>query len=358
MKIGILTYHRSHNYGALLQAVALRVYLEKLGHSVYYVDYWPDYHEKMYRHFDIYRFNIRGLKGKVGYLYHVIRDYLPKEKRIKTFNTFINNYIKPYCIAYSDDTQLDAVIYGSDQIWRRQKRLDDKFDEVYFGKNKINAKYQISYAASMGEIKSSIEDDKKIKESLSKFKNVGVREENLRRYLTEIGVDNILLNVDPTLLLNKDNWVDIVNIKPIVDSKYVLLYDLHPKSFTKELLFGYCEKRNLKLITLEGDAKRKTKNVFSTEGPNAMLSLIKYAEAVFTSSYHGLVFSIIFHKEVFATFKENAGRAQTLLKSLGLENRLLEYGVNEVFCEEIDYNLIDKTIRDLSTGSKLYLESL
>ena len=48
MKIGILTYHRSHNYGALLQAIATRIVLKKMGHDAYYIDYWPDYHRRMY----------------------------------------------------------------------------------------------------------------------------------------------------------------------------------------------------------------------------------------------------------------------------------------------------------------------
>ena len=51
MKIGILTYHRSHNYGALLQAIALRHKLEQLGHEVYFIDYWPQYHQQIYKLF-------------------------------------------------------------------------------------------------------------------------------------------------------------------------------------------------------------------------------------------------------------------------------------------------------------------
>ena len=48
MKIGIITYHKSHNYGALLQAIALRIKLVQMGHDVYFIDYWPLYHKQLY----------------------------------------------------------------------------------------------------------------------------------------------------------------------------------------------------------------------------------------------------------------------------------------------------------------------
>ena len=66
MKIGILTYHRSHNYGALLQAIATRIVLKKMGHDAYYIDYWPDYHRRMYAMFNSNMLNIKHIKSSLG----------------------------------------------------------------------------------------------------------------------------------------------------------------------------------------------------------------------------------------------------------------------------------------------------
>lgn len=69
MKIGILTYHRSHNYGALLQGIALREVLKRMGHEVTFIDYWPAYHRHMYALFSFpWMMSRKGVKGKLSYL--------------------------------------------------------------------------------------------------------------------------------------------------------------------------------------------------------------------------------------------------------------------------------------------------
>ena len=80
MKIGILTYHRSHNYGALLQAIATRIVLKKMGHDAYYIDYWPDYHRRMYAMFNSNMLNIKHIKSSLGYLKDLILTYKNKSK--------------------------------------------------------------------------------------------------------------------------------------------------------------------------------------------------------------------------------------------------------------------------------------
>ena len=144
MKIGILTYHRANNYGALLQAIATRTILEKMGHDVSYIDYWPDYHKRKYDIFSINKFRI----GKFNYIKTILLYYSVLKKRIQTFNSDIDKYIQPYC---TDDTQFDAIIYGSDQIWRKQSELGD-FNYVYFAASPYKAPLHIAFAASMGNV--------------------------------------------------------------------------------------------------------------------------------------------------------------------------------------------------------------
>ena len=358
MKIGLLTYHRSHNYGALLQAVALRFYLQQKGHEVYYVDYWPNYHKEMYKIFDKYSYNRRSFKGKIGFVFAFLISYKRKRLRIRAFESFINTFITPYCRPYNDVEHYDVVIYGSDQIWRKQERLSNKYNEVYFGINNLKVDKNISYAASMGVINPTLDEKLFLYESLTRFYGLGVREESLRKLLVDVGLSNVTLNVDPTLLLRKEQWNKILNTKNVIGKRYALLYDLHPDSFDNRNLIDYCRNNSLELIKLEGNAKLPEKNSYSVEGPEMMVSLIAYAEIVFTSSFHGLVFSLLYHKELYASFKTNSDRARTLMMAVGIERRLINYSDYYADSTPINYSYVDSVINIMANESVTYLSSV
>ena len=75
MKIGIITYHKSHNYGALLQAIALRIKLVQMGHDVYFIDYWPLYHKQLYDFFSIKEMFNYGIKDAIKYGLKILLSY-------------------------------------------------------------------------------------------------------------------------------------------------------------------------------------------------------------------------------------------------------------------------------------------
>ena len=105
MIIGILTYHRSHNYGALLQAIALRVVLTNMGHKVSFIDYWPAYHNRMYALFSLKKLNsINCVRDKIRYIVDCFIHYNVRKQRINNFNYFITKYIAPYIS--SDDASM------------------------------------------------------------------------------------------------------------------------------------------------------------------------------------------------------------------------------------------------------------
>ena len=92
MKIGIVTYHRNHNYGAILQAIATRLLFQSLGHKVYYINYSPQYIIDLYSVFSFKEMISRGPKGAVSYLRVLIENYKSKIKRIRSFEKFIDIY--------------------------------------------------------------------------------------------------------------------------------------------------------------------------------------------------------------------------------------------------------------------------
>lgn len=321
MKIGIVTYHRTLNYGAVMQSLATRFVLEEMGHEVYYVDYWPDYHKEKYQIFPKNKFKKLRLLQKIKFLITLCLYYKSKKKRIENFETFFQTHIYPYCRPVDDS--FDVVIYGSDQIWRKQKEVGD-YNPFYFGKNGLNAQHQISYAASMGILPDNESDKSKIKELITHLDKISVREEGLLRLLHSLGRTDVDLSLDPTLLLTADMWNKYLPTEPYIGEKYVLVYIMGANPFDLAEIKKFANRKNLKMIVLRGYATTKeTKTNITSAGPLEFIRLIKNADYVFSASFHGLAFSIIYGKQFFTSFKNNQGRAESLLKLIGYTERLL-----------------------------------
>lgn len=349
MKIGILTYHRSHNYGALLQAVATRTLLQKMGHDAYFVDYFPAYHGEMYKLNPFINIKKKKIKGVIS---DIIR-YPYRKKRYDKFMSFINKEIIPYC--GSVDEEYDLIIYGSDQIWRIQKDLGG-FNPIYFGAGGLKTKRNASYAASMGIEVLSNEQKERLKQLVGNLDYISVREESLKELLESLSIRNVNLSLDPTLLLSKEDWNSYINTKKTY-GRYLLLYDLMKGSINTQAVYKFAQERNLEVVEIVGTARRKdTRNLRTTDGPYEFLNLINNAEFVVTSSFHGLVFSIIFRKQFYASYRQNSSRAESLLGLLGLRHHLLTPNQPCIpDCPGIDYDNITNELNLMKEESLRYL---
>ena len=354
MKIGIVTYHRTLNYGACLQAIATRTVLEKLGHEAYYVDYWPKYHSKVYKTFSLTKFlKLPSFGWKLRYLL----SFPERKRRNDSFAPFLTKYIIPYCHPIEDN--YDVVIYGSDQIWRKQKALGT-YNPFYFGDNKIKTKHHISYAASMGVLPDNNDDINKLKQLLSNFDKISVREENLFNIVRSLGYKNVQLTLDPTLLLTSQEWDKIIETEQYTGSPYVLIYSIgKPDAFNLKSIHKYAFMRNLKVKILCGTPEASgSKEYITTANPYEFLKLIRNADSVFTSSFHGLVFSLLYHKNVYASFKQNSNRAKTLLDSISLSERLLVPKIEVPDLKEIDYDSVQEKLQFLKDSSYNFLATI
>lgn len=323
MKIGIVTYHRTLNYGAVMQALATRFVLEDMGHEVYYVDYWPEYHKDSYKLFSFSKFKRQqGFVSKIKTLRSLLRDYSSNKRRIDNFEFFFQTHIYPYCRPIDDS--FDVVIYGSDQIWRKQKALGT-YNSFYFGDNKLKTNHHISYAASMGILPDNDQDKAKIKELVSHIEKISVREEDLQILLKSLGLSDVSLSLDPTLLLSSEKWDKYLPTELYKGEKYALIYIMGGNAFDLKEVKKFTDSKGLKLIILRGYAKTKeTKTNITSAGPYEFIRLIKNADYVFCSSFHGLAFSIIYGKQFYTSFLHNSGRAESLLKIIGCQERLLD----------------------------------
>lgn len=359
MNIGILTFHKAHNYGALLQSIALRQAIIRLGHNVSYIDYWPEFHDSEYKFFNKFLFRRFSLLRKINYLRKLAIGGTKIKKRIHVFKEFIDEYIDPFCTNISTQSEFDAIVYGSDQIWRKQCDGRYEFDKTFFGLHEFKTIRNVSYAASMGIIDCNEEDKLFITTSLKKFNKIGVREKDLKELLESYGLQGIKQCLDPTLLISKEQWIDLLKIPFDNRKSYVLFYDLIQGSFDINFVKQFAEEKGLQLIVLKASVNNYNYGVRTIDdaSPKEFISLIANAEYVFTSSFHGLAFSIIFEKQFYAAYKNNGSRALTLLEALGLENRLFGNNGNISVKENIDYNIVRKKLTELKKDSIDFLSA-
>ncbi len=362
MKIGILTFHRAHNYGALLQAYALGTYLESQGHDVSFVDYMPEWHADNYRVWNALSFRRRSIIGKLKYILLWILTVGRKTRRYNSFQRFITSYLGlPKYAEYTySPIQLkdnyDYIVVGSDQIWRNWivSGCYIGFDSVYFGEG-VNPKPKyITYAASMGIIDYNEEEREFLKWALKNFEQISVRERNLQNELQTLGYNSCLV-VDPTFLLSREHWNALLPKERYQKDKYVLFYHLLGSDDAQKLAERVAFELNCKLLTVTAGVKFKPQNnVIETAGPIEFLHMIRDAEFVVATSFHGTAFSIIFKKSFYALgIGKNAGRVVSLLSKLGIEDRYIDGNILEV---QISTPLfIDEKIAEYVTESKNYL---
>jgi polysaccharide pyruvyl transferase WcaK-like protein len=359
MKIGILTYHRAHNYGAMLQAYAMLITLRDNGHNAILIDYWPESHRVQYALLQPNRGTTLILKIK-----HMVANtitFLRRYRRIRKFESFCNRYLYiDNQVKYIDGQQLiteqfDCVIVGSDQIWRNTDSSSKYigFDPVYFCQNIGTDIKCISYAASMGIIRLSPEDKNTLKQYLLRFNRILVRENSLKEVVNNLGyMSDVVL--DPTLLLTNEQWNKLLPKNRFHKAPYVLYYELIPSKDATRFARSKAKDLGCKLLVMVARIPLIPKaGHISYASPIEFLQAIRDAEFVIATSFHGTVFSIIFEKQFLTIgLKQNADRVITLLQQLGLSEH---YQDTPKQVAEINYAHIKTTFKNLVVRSKQLL---
>lgn len=291
MKIGILTFHRAVNYGAVLQAYALTKKLKMLEQEAEIIDYQCEKIKTDY----LPNFKIKGSKLSSLVQQILSAPYMLLKK--KNFELFLDKYL-PLSNKGNDIVSMcqdyDMIIVGSDQVW--QDNLIGG-DDAFFLKN-VNEKNKVSYAASFSLNNTRFNKDKL--RMLNDFDSISVREHENAIYLKKELKRDIYEVCDPTLLLSLDEWINLSSQAHINYSNYILVYNVvKPKSmlrFADEL----AKKENKKVIVVTTSIKKKIDALYlRTVDPINFLGLIKKADYVITNSYHGAVFSLIYGKKFF-----------------------------------------------------------
>lgn len=362
MKIGILTYHRAENYGALLQAYAMKTYLRGLGHDVSFVDYWPKYHSDYFSIFPIDFFKSRNIKGKLALIIRFVLWGIPKYIRKCRLQEFMYEHLElQQHPLYTGDSfrteEYDVVVYGSDQIWRKQNLGGVGFDDWYFGTDHVQSKKKIAYAGSMGTVDLDGEDESYLLQQMKNFDALSVREKDLHDYLSSKGIESQMV-CDPVFLLSKEDWEKLA--APIRRSKkFILFYNLLNKQESVSFANSLSQKTGLPIIEVNKKltpSRFMSKRYVSCASVERFLGLIRDAEYVVSNSFHGVAFSIIFEKNFYAVgMGTRSNRVVSLLENAGIPDRY----ANEIpddFNGSIPFDVVKEKMDTIIQLSEIYLK--
>lgn len=357
-RIGIITFHRATNYGAVLQTYALQQTLISMGMQNEVIDYHHKYIEKM----SVGEFLVKkGIKG-------VIRKplgYFMRKKRNDTFELFVENYLitSTRTFYYLEDlakceSDYDIIIAGSDQIWNFRC---EGFDKAYFlgflhNQNKKNA-----YAASFGFSQIPEELKEEYLNRLKGFKNISVREHSGVRIIKNLLHREVSVCLDPTLLLSRKEWQSIA-VSPSIKDKYILLYNVRTPKTMLDVARELGRKTGYKVIYINDYLKDLDIRHIRTCPPTEFLGWFQNATYVITNSFHGTVFSIIFQRLFLSELESADGgfndRAKNLLTSLGISERTMNGNWETVIEKNIDWLSVTDKLTVLQKGSKDYLREI
>ena len=304
MKIKIITQHLLNNYGGLLQNCALQQVLKRMGNEVDTIDYLRIVNFTPFRRYLLSwakSFVLLFIPGKrrgfIRYSYKGCRNALT--------NDFVSKWISTSYKCYKKNMLdcCDAVIVGSDQVWRPKYncRIEDMFLKFAEG---VPIK-RIAYAASFGvdDWEFSLKQTRCCKKLAKKFDAISVREDSgVKLCNVYLGVDATWV-LDPTLLLKKEDYCEVCKDVPVASEKTLVAYILDLDEPIRESCERLAKERNLTLKIFRAGLRA------SLTVPE-WLAMFRDASYVVTDSFHGTVFSIIFEKEFKCIYNEGRGAAR------------------------------------------------
>lgn len=363
MRIGITTWHTGPNAGTFLQLYGLYTYLSKRGHDVKVIDYvMEDPHDMLPR----------------GWYYYcsqpiaLLKRQIHRRKVRKSFKNAVSAFSKDIEIrderfkeAYglmkmttkvSTEAELkklndsfDAFVVGSDQVWNAGM-LNRRYFLDYVEEGKIKA----SYAPSMGSGLVLPYQRKMFKKYLKSFNYISTRERKLADILNEQLDQHVEHVLDPSMLISRDEYLEWSRLpEQFVPNSYLLCYFMPRNEKQRAQILEFAKARNLKIVVMAmfaNDYSFKEAEIYTAAGPKEFLGLIANAAAVFTSSFHCTIFSILFNKDLFV-FKQNATSKSADINQR-FEEQLSTYGINRLIPWEgdmtaemmkpIDYEKVNK----------------
>ncbi|WP_446787725.1 polysaccharide pyruvyl transferase family protein [Macellibacteroides fermentans] len=369
-KLGLCVRYDCNNYGSMLQVYATQAVIRKMKWDYEIILY--DKKNFAFLIKNISRlFNPYFIEDKVMLISKKIKIKRHpnieqnNSTRIGKIEQYRKKYIGPYSTVYKGYNNLvkgaskyDAIMVGSDQLWT-PAGIKSKFYNLIFVPDSIK---KISFATSFGVYSIPQSQIETTKYYLDRINYLSVREMQGQEIVKNLIGRNAMVALDPTLMFNSTEWMEMFPDNKMSDEPYILAYFLGTNSEHREAVLELKKKTNLKVITcphmddfVESDLDFGDEQRFDVD-PVDFLNLIRGASFVATDSFHGSVFSILHHKNfvVFNRFKESEkksknSRIDSLCNLLGLEDRryTTKGNIYNQMVAPIDFAFVDKKLDSL-----------
>lgn len=341
--VGILTFHRTTNFGSLLQTFGLYEQVKMLGKDPIIIDYRcpaVEKREQVQRKKDFS--SPKAIARELLYQ-PIIRK---KAKALDTFvagNMNISRPYEPETIREADGN-FDRFLVGSDIVWGLD--ITEK-DTVFFLDFVKEKKRKFAFASSVGH-REPTSEDRTVAPLLCDFESIAVREEDGAAWVNELTGYEPPVVCDPTMLLTREEWEKRIPPKSY-SGNYVLVYfDSDDHKCSRDAV-EYAKKHGSEVWEINyGRPHSGMKSVRPTD-LNEFLGLIKNAATVFTASYHGFLFSVYFHKQFVFYTRAHKSRVLSLEKRLGL--RRCGDADTSFIDERIDYDAVDAKVSEFRRRS-------
>lgn len=334
MKIGLITFHRTTNFGSSLQTFGLYKKINNMGYDCELVDYRCPAIEKR-----------EGIDEKLilnQSLKNIVKSILfqpKKKKKYKALQDFSNNNMrltKPYTpnTIIEIDEKYEKIFIGSDIVWGRDIT---NYDYTYFLNFVSNREKKYAFASSVGDYDDK-GDNSTVSKLLSDFNRIAVRETEAVNWVKKLTGKDIDLVCDPTMLLTESEWTQIIPSNRKY-SNYVLIYFRNKKNMSDAMEYAKMHHKKVVVINYE----LPILNVIN-EKPillNDFLGLIRFADCVFTASYHGMLFSLYYNKLFYFYTRAHKSRVLSLAERVGVLDRC---GDDIDVCKDsssIDYKVVN-----------------
>ena len=330
MKVGLITIYSVPNYGSVLQAYATQRVIEQFGHECVIIKY--DYYREQLR------YKNRGVKG---FLKDFVLEYVPtlKTSKLRLFRNKNYKFSKEFYsfqeLQENDWGTFDAFVVGSDQVWNTNYlKGNPAFLLSFVPDEKLRIAFSSSFA--MKELPEAYVP--LFKEELSKFDALSVREQNGVTIINnELQIDkNVKVTLDPTLLLNREQWKTLIKSHSNIKKPYILVYlwtyAFEPRPFFERVVEHFQKKTGYDVRVLEGHRYLDDLKVPFIDNNHSSVSeylnLFLNSSLVITSSFHGTAFAVNFGVPLVSIVPDGNSddRQSTLLCSLNLNNCIVRIG--------------------------------
>lgn len=379
-KIGLCCCYKQRNYGSQLQSYATTVEMKNRGIDCEVIQYkkkftirfmkeikiWTLFYNRIFLSETILRY-----KKRLSLLFHKEIKYqndLRNEKFAQFSRERFQN-LSRLCLGHEELKKLGAsyagVFVGSDQLWSPGGIIGN-FHNLMFVPDDVP---KFSYAASFGVSEIPKNQQKLYKTFLNRLSYVSVRENAGKKIVEELTEREAQVVADPVMLLTKEQWDAEIEERKLYDQPYIFAYFLGKSKESREQAKKLAKITGLKIVTVHHmDTYNKADVGFGDHapfevGPEEFLNLIRGAEYICTDSFHGSVFSLIYHKKLLI-FKRYADTSKTsknsriysVCENLGVTHRIFDGSNVEKIKEEIDYEAVECRMEKMRKESKEYLD--